>query len=207
MATARLSHTGDLGRFLSPDSIVPGAGDPQALNRYAYVRNNPLRYTDPTGHCIPDYVGFRGCGLERGYAATCGMSTLCQETLLDYSFEQEYSSVFGPFAAGGFDTGLMMLAASGPEGLGIHTEWWMLPTRWPKISRPVAVPRDGIAEAESRGLLKTGAGADAGVTGPSRTFQTYTKTNRSTGQVYVGRTSGYGTPLENISRRDAACVQ
>ena len=25
-------------------------GDPQALNRYAYVRNNPLRYNDPSGH-------------------------------------------------------------------------------------------------------------------------------------------------------------
>jgi len=39
-----------LGRFLSADTIVPSPGDPQSLNRYAYVRNNPLRYTDPTGH-------------------------------------------------------------------------------------------------------------------------------------------------------------
>jgi len=30
---------------------VPQAGNPQALNRYAYVRNNPLKYNDPTGHC------------------------------------------------------------------------------------------------------------------------------------------------------------
>ena len=40
-----------LGRFLSPDSIVPGYGNPQALNRYSYVLNNPLRYTDRTGRC------------------------------------------------------------------------------------------------------------------------------------------------------------
>jgi RHS repeat-associated protein len=39
-----------LGRFLSADTIVPGYGNPQNLNRYGYVRNNPLRYTDPSGH-------------------------------------------------------------------------------------------------------------------------------------------------------------
>jgi hypothetical protein len=39
-----------IGRFLSADSIVPGAGNPQALNRYAYTLGNPLKYTDPSGH-------------------------------------------------------------------------------------------------------------------------------------------------------------
>jgi hypothetical protein len=42
-------YDGALGRFISPDTIVPEPGDPQALNRYSYVLNNPLRYTDPTG--------------------------------------------------------------------------------------------------------------------------------------------------------------
>jgi RHS repeat-associated protein len=41
-----------LGRFISPDTIVQNPADPQTLNRYSYVRNNPLKYTDPTGHCI-----------------------------------------------------------------------------------------------------------------------------------------------------------
>jgi hypothetical protein len=39
-----------LGRFISPDSIVPQPGNPQSLNRYSYVLNNPLKYTDPSGH-------------------------------------------------------------------------------------------------------------------------------------------------------------
>jgi len=39
-----------LGRFLSADSIVPSYANPQSLNRMSYVTNNPLRYTDPTGH-------------------------------------------------------------------------------------------------------------------------------------------------------------
>jgi RHS repeat-associated protein len=33
------------GRWLAPDTVVS-----DGPNRYAYVRNNPLRYTDPTGH-------------------------------------------------------------------------------------------------------------------------------------------------------------
>ncbi len=40
----------DLGRFLTADSIVQAPFDPQTLNRFAYVRNNPIKYTDPSGH-------------------------------------------------------------------------------------------------------------------------------------------------------------
>ncbi len=43
-----------LGRFTQPDTIVPAVGNPQALNRYAYALNNPLRYTDPTGRFTED---------------------------------------------------------------------------------------------------------------------------------------------------------
>ncbi len=46
---ARL-YDSELGRFLSPDTIVSDPENPQNLNRYSYVYNNPLSYTDPTGH-------------------------------------------------------------------------------------------------------------------------------------------------------------
>ncbi len=39
-----------LGRFVSPDSIVPDPSSSGGFNRYRYTRNNPLRYTDPSGH-------------------------------------------------------------------------------------------------------------------------------------------------------------
>jgi RHS repeat-associated protein len=39
-----------IGRFISPDSIVQSPANPQTLNRYSYCANNPLIYTDPTGH-------------------------------------------------------------------------------------------------------------------------------------------------------------
>ncbi len=51
-----------IGRFLSADTIVPGAGNPQALNRYSYSFNNPLRYVDPTGNTPEDnYVVVTAC--------------------------------------------------------------------------------------------------------------------------------------------------
>lgn len=38
-----------IGRFLSADPFVSDATNTQALNRYSYVENNPLSYTDPSG--------------------------------------------------------------------------------------------------------------------------------------------------------------
>ena len=35
-----------------------------------------------------------------------------------------------------------------------------------------------------------------------KTYQTYTKTNIKTGEVYSGRTSGYGSPSQNVAARD-----
>jgi RHS repeat-associated protein len=39
-----------LARFISPDSFVPDYTNPQSLNRYSYVLNNPLIYIDPMGN-------------------------------------------------------------------------------------------------------------------------------------------------------------
>ena len=55
---------------------MPEPGNPQSLNRYAYANNNPLKYTDPTGHnaaCAP-LMGsgplgvLAALGCEVGYA-------------------------------------------------------------------------------------------------------------------------------------------
>jgi RHS repeat-associated protein len=40
-----------LGRFMSGDPMGGSSGDPQSLNRYAYVGNNPINRTDPSGLC------------------------------------------------------------------------------------------------------------------------------------------------------------
>jgi RHS repeat-associated protein len=54
-------YSSNLGRFLQPDwaataTAVPYAdfGDPQSLNLYSYVGNNPLAKADADGHCPAD---------------------------------------------------------------------------------------------------------------------------------------------------------
>jgi RHS repeat-associated protein len=39
-----------IARFISADTLVPNPTNPQSYNRYTYVRNSPLNFTDPTGH-------------------------------------------------------------------------------------------------------------------------------------------------------------
>jgi hypothetical protein len=39
-----------LGRFLQADPFIQAPGNSQSYNRYAYVLNNPMSYTDPSGY-------------------------------------------------------------------------------------------------------------------------------------------------------------
>ncbi|GEM_PF-5962179 len=61
-----------LGRFAQADTIVPGGG--QGVDRYAYVNNSPMNYTDPSGHyaqcqsiyCSPIYQNSEGKSSSSG---------------------------------------------------------------------------------------------------------------------------------------------
>jgi hypothetical protein len=40
------------GMRANADTLIPDPGDPVSYDRYAYTRNNPVRYTDPSGHLV-----------------------------------------------------------------------------------------------------------------------------------------------------------
>jgi len=57
-----------LNRFLQPDTIIPDQTNPQSWNRFSYTFNNPIRYSDPSGHC-PVCIGIAiGIGAVAGAA-------------------------------------------------------------------------------------------------------------------------------------------
>ncbi|MCP3996505.1 MAG: RHS repeat-associated core domain-containing protein [bacterium] len=58
-----------ISRFVSADTIVPNPANPQDLNRYSYVRNNPIGYTDPSGHVREKFVDGGQC--PTGKEARC----------------------------------------------------------------------------------------------------------------------------------------
>lgn len=60
-------YASTMGRFMSPDPFGGHLEYPQSLNKYAYVMNNPLRYTDPTGMDLQEVCAGKG-------SATCGKS-------------------------------------------------------------------------------------------------------------------------------------
>lgn len=53
-----------LGRFLSADPYIQDPGNLQSYNRYSYVLNNPLAFTDPSGYfSLRKLIGFVSFGL------------------------------------------------------------------------------------------------------------------------------------------------
>ena len=63
-----------LGRFLSPDTIVPEPGNPQSLNRYSYTLNNPVKYRDPSGHWVESALDIAFIGYDVYDIKTNGLS-------------------------------------------------------------------------------------------------------------------------------------
>jgi RHS repeat-associated protein len=62
------------GAFVSADTVVPDWFDSQSFNRFAYCRNNPLKYKDPTGHWFVIDDAFTGPVDELAVAGLLGIA-------------------------------------------------------------------------------------------------------------------------------------
>lgn len=75
-----------LARFVQPDSLLPDPYTPQLLNRYSYVVNNPLVYTDPSGNW-PSLNDFKGAWSSIGTRLGNGARTVKSYAKLFFACE------------------------------------------------------------------------------------------------------------------------
>lgn len=90
-----------LGRFISPDSLVPeSVQGVQAWDRYAYANNNPTRYNDPTGHCSISASTFMSPLGIFGFYASC---------------VQDVVDAYNAYQGGETDLGMLYMEATGAK--------------------------------------------------------------------------------------------
>ncbi len=160
-------YSSQLGRFMSADwSAVPAPvpyanlNNPQTLNLYAIVADNPETFADLDGHCQDGDTAQSACATPFG--ANAG------------AFGEPAPNV-APDQKTGTDTG-----PSPSQDAAQHAAQQQKRSWWQRIS----------------------SGFGSLVAAAVKTYQTYTKTNPESGKTYSGRTSGTGTPEQNVEARD-----
>lgn len=166
-------YDAQLGRFITADTVIPGAGsDPQGLNRYAYVLNNPMRFVDPSGHA-PE--------APEGSVPLAPRST---------ASEFVYVERVPQFV----DAGRQKVAAVG-MGLAVGTAGAAVAANYaPMLLRAaLATPAGGATAGEVTAWLslKLGAFGAAGSVGGSAAAQLLTDGSISTGKLATAGATGF----------------
>jgi len=187
-------YQGDVGRFWSEDPVFLAVGDnenlsklarigleqylanPQLMNSYSYTYNNPLSNIDPDGNFAPLIV-------LGAYAVA-------------------YAPVWVPAAI--TFVSAATLAITAPLVGGEINSYSKGDIKTGNAMSDAAMTTFSVEAGAVGGLMTSSQlmSPANGDTKGQKTYQTYTKTNLETGEVYVGRTSGTGDPEVNVRNRD-----
>ena len=126
-----------IGRFLQADPIIQAPHNAQSHNRYVYVLNNPLAFTDPSGFSFwtqyrgmifglatawflgPGSFTFFGSGGIFGSTAIFGAGGAFTGTIAGISTNAFASAIAAGFAAGGIQGGNIQSALQGAFFAGL----------------------------------------------------------------------------------------
>ena len=144
------------------------------LNWYVYGNNNPVLYADPSGNFAIPAIAIVGIAVA---AAAVAVYAVASNPVAMQSMEVGFNTFSDTFST--------------------------------QFDKNLNKAKDVVSTVKKAGMIAV-ATAIAAPTIAERiedqknvTHQTYTKTNPVTGEVYSGRTSGKGTPADNVLARDA----
>jgi RHS repeat-associated protein len=105
------SYNPVLGRFMQADPFIQQASNLQSFNRYAYVLNNPMSYTDPTGYFLKKMMQLTG--------TTAVMKFLAKNPLLNTIAQIVVACYGGPLSVALFNFA-QTYAVTGNLGRGVR---------------------------------------------------------------------------------------
>lgn len=201
------------GRFTSPDEFTGGAVDPvtgqqvsqpgplpyaditnpQSLNKYAYVLNNPLRYTDPDGHCP-------WCALVVGLTDAAAQAIADRATGQPITVRKELAAFVGGAIIGGSagiatEAGVaVQIAIAGSAGMvgGIAERGINTGSLDEATKDPTEIGRDFVTNGVARGVIKSAEAVVTKVAGGA----VESLSNQAGRAQTAGRASKVGERLE-----------
>lgn len=107
-----------IGRFISPDTIIPDPANPQSLNRYSYAVNNPLKYVDPTGHSfrLPCFVCKLKIDVSGWPDSGKKAAGLVVNLTIGGKYDAEQDAIVGPTPQEWIESGVTDLMSPAPLG-------------------------------------------------------------------------------------------
>jgi len=110
--------------------VDTGPSNPQALDRYSYVLNNPLRYTDPGGHCpvclLPEVLVALAPYLAVAVLVSCAVNPYCRAAVGDFYEQWKAGAIeFRQYVASGVAAIQQLLSSARSGG----TSWWIEPKK------------------------------------------------------------------------------